>query len=106
MLLVSYAHGFETQEAGGPCLWLRRKSVVEVDCLLQISRDRLVRCYHFISLRALAIYFVIWYTEQSELPLVVLDVECDMDNRDETRTLYPHRRPTVSDFHVLFLFFC
>lgn len=66
-----------------------------------------MRCYHIISFGALPIYFVIRSTEQSELLLVFLDVEYDMVNRGKKkpRTLYPHRRPTVSEFHALFIFF-
>lgn len=55
--------------------------MVEVDCLFQVSRDRLMRCYHIISFGALPIYFVIRSTEQSKLLLVFLDVEYDMVNR-------------------------
>lgn len=89
--------------------WIRlllcRKSVVKVDCLFQVSRDWLIMCYHFVSLSALTIYFVIRCTEQSKWLLVFLHVECDMDNRGKPRTLYPCRRPSISDFCILFLFF-
>lgn len=63
--------------------------MVEVDCLFQVSRDRLIRCYHIISFGALPIYFVIRYTEQSELLLVFLDVEYDMVNRGKTKSSVP-----------------
>lgn len=36
---------------------------------------------------------------------MVLDVECDMDNREKQRSLDPHRKPAVSDFHAVSLFF-
>lgn len=87
-------------------LLLCRKSVVKVNYLFQISRDWLIR-YHFLSLSALAIYIVIWYTEESIWLVVFLHVECDMDNRGKPRALYPCGRRSISDFCILFLsFFC
>jgi len=70
--------------------WLCRESVVEVDCLFQVSWDWLIKCYHFISLSALAIYFVICYTEQSELLLVALD-----EKNQELCTLVEDPQKTV-----------